>query len=372
VDDRAAAILELLFHAPGDMRAWWPFFEALGGAISPDVRVATLVESHSEPVATAAFFVGAQHTAAGLLPLRPQQRRQVDALAPGVVFDVPRFGREFREHPVVQNLLEPEGVVPGPGLGVVIARDLDSATAALLVLPRKPGWAPTPADRALLGAVAPYLPQAARLHAQLLGTSAVTTLLDQLVLGVVLLDDQGRVSYANMSAAELIGGEPGFVPPGQRGTRSDGLYRTVQGGNRSLYRHPVDGRPLQLLATPLAWPNPFGAPARQFARAVFIGDPQRNSGDPIENLGLVYGLTPAETRLAWLLVGDRTLAEAAAQLGITQSTARTVLKRILAKTGTRRQASLVRLLLSGPAQLRGAAAPPGALAPRAKPRGRRG
>jgi hypothetical protein len=51
------------------------------------------------------------------------------------------------------------------------------------------------------------------------------------------------------------------------------------------------------------------------------------------------------------------LSEAAAQLGIAQSTARTVLGRILGKTGTRRQASLVRLLLSGPAQLRSDARP---------------
>ena len=75
--------------------------------------------------------------------------------------------------------------------------------------------------------------------------------------------------------------------------------------------------------------------------------------------------------LAWLLVGDRTLSEAAAQLGIKLSTARTVLKRVLSKTDTRRQASLVRLLLSGPAQLRSDSRTAAATEVRRRPRPRR-
>ena len=194
------------------------------------------------------------------------------------------------------------------------------------------------------------------------------------MLGAILLDDRGRVTYANRSAAELLDVEPGLSEPereGARDPRTESLYRTVQregGQERNLYRHPADGRPLQVMATGLSWPNPLGGEARNFARAIFIGDPKVSSGDPIQNLGVAYGFTKSETKLAWLLVGDLTLAEAGAQLGITPNTARTVLKRILAKTGTRRQASLVRLLLSGPAQLR-ANAPAAPKRPRAaKPR----
>jgi DNA-binding CsgD family transcriptional regulator len=121
---------------------------------------------------------------------------------------------------------------------------------------------------------------------------------------------------------------------------------------RTLYQHPDDGRPLSILSAKLDWPVWQGYPARQFARALFVGDPKRGSGDPFGNLRHLYGLTEGEAHLATLLVGDLTLLEAAERLAITESTARTVLKRILAKTGTRRQASLVRLLLSGPAQIR--------------------
>jgi len=371
VEERAAAILQLLFRAPGEMRAWWPFFEALARAISPDVCVVTVVEGGGPAPAVSMFCIGAQHTSPGHLPLRQTQRRVLDSTPAGIVFDVPRFGREFRRSSVSQTLFEREGILPGPGLGVAIAHDAGRAAAWLLVLPREPSWAPGPADRALLAEIAPFLPLATQLHTRLVGTSAMTTILDQLALGVVLLDDEGRVSYANRSAAELIGAEPGFAEAGERAARSEALYRTVHGADQSLHRHPKDGRPLQLLATPLLWPNPDGAPARQFVRAIFIGDPKQDTGDPIENLGEAYGLTPAEIRLAWLLVGDRTLSEAAAQLGIQLSTARTVLKRVLAKTGTRRQASLVRLLLSGPAQLRSDSRSGAATPVRGRPKARR-
>jgi DNA-binding CsgD family transcriptional regulator len=83
---------------------------------------------------------------------------------------------------------------------------------------------------------------------------------------------------------------------------------------------------------------------------------------------VAYGLTAQEGRLAALLVGDFTLAQAAEQLGITQSTARTVLKRVLAKTGTHRQTSLVRLLLAGPAQIRSDKPSPPAPSRRKRPR----
>lgn len=351
--DRAAAILELLFRAPGDMRAWWPFLEALAREISPDVCAVAVVESGPPAPTSSLFCVGAQHSASGLIPLRPKQRAALDTTPLGVVFDVPRFDREFRDHAVVQRLLEPEGILPGPGLGVLMARDAGRASAGLLVLPRNASWKPRPADRELVASIAPFVPLATQLHAQLLGAGVTTTILDQLALGVILIDDQGRVSYANRSAADLIGAEPGFAAPEERASRTEALYRTVQGTDRPLYRHSQEGRPLQILATRLLWPNPFGAPAREFVRALFIGDPRRDTGDPVANLGEAYGLTPAEIRLAWLLVGDYSLAEAATQLGITVATARTVLKRVLAKTGTRRQASLVRLLLSGPAQIRG-------------------
>ncbi len=65
----------------------------------------------------------------------------------------------------------------------------------------------------------------------------------------------------------------------------------------------------------------------------------------------LYGLTRAESRLAAKLAQGRSLDEAAAMLNITTQTARGYIKRILGKTGTKRQVELVRLLLLSPAHL---------------------
>lgn len=66
----------------------------------------------------------------------------------------------------------------------------------------------------------------------------------------------------------------------------------------------------------------------------------------------LLGLTPALARLAAALAAGETVAEQAEKAGVTQGTARNQLKELFARTGTQRQAELVRVLLSGVAQLR--------------------
>jgi DNA-binding CsgD family transcriptional regulator/PAS domain-containing protein len=338
------------------------------------VRVTVLVETTHPLPTTTLFGIDMQHVAAGLLPRRSDGGPRLEALAEGAVFELPRLDARMADHPVVRQLLGPAGLQAGPGLCIALTRDGPRVTALLLVLPRRKGWKPSAADRALLSELAPYLAQAARLHDRLAGGAVLTSLLDHLVLGVILLDDRGHVSYTNRSAADLLGVAPGLAdasPGGARDARTEAFYRAITPDGpdeKAPYRHPVDGRPLHLLYTDLDWSTDFGMAAQRFRRALFIGDPKQRSGDPIEQMSHLYGFTPGEAKLAWLLVGDLTLVEAASQLAITESTARTVLKRILAKTGARRQASLVRLLLSGPGQLRDDAQPSRGRPPRAKRR----
>jgi len=62
----------------------------------------------------------------------------------------------------------------------------------------------------------------------------------------------------------------------------------------------------------------------------------------------LYGLTPTEARLADLLMEGLEVREIAERAGTTLETARVHLKRVLSKTGARRQMELVRLMLSLP------------------------
>ncbi len=61
-------------------------------------------------------------------------------------------------------------------------------------------------------------------------------------------------------------------------------------------------------------------------------------------LRLTFGLTRAEAALALRLLAGHGLPSAAAELGVSHSTARTHLRAIFRKTGTNRQAELARLL----------------------------
>lgn len=74
-------------------------------------------------------------------------------------------------------------------------------------------------------------------------------------------------------------------------------------------------------------------------------------GDRCEQMSDLFGLTPKESLLAIALSRGLSIREAASGLGLTESSAREYSKRIYAKTGTRGQADLVRLILTSVAML---------------------
>jgi DNA-binding CsgD family transcriptional regulator len=76
---------------------------------------------------------------------------------------------------------------------------------------------------------------------------------------------------------------------------------------------------------------------------VELRDPDAAS-PPADLLREVFGFTPAEASVAAALSCGRALPDIARQLGVGQSTVKSQLKSIMAKTQTRRQAELVALL----------------------------
>lgn len=83
------------------------------------------------------------------------------------------------------------------------------------------------------------------------------------------------------------------------------------------------------------------------AGAIFLsfGD-RRISEERLELATLIYGLAPAQKRVAGLVAEGKTLSQIAVEMGITPNTARTHLQRVFEKTGVRTQTALVRVLLS--------------------------
>lgn len=78
---------------------------------------------------------------------------------------------------------------------------------------------------------------------------------------------------------------------------------------------------------------------------VSIND-QRIMEERLRAAAVVYGITPAQERLAGLIVAGHDLVAAANRLGVSVNTARTHLQRMFDKTGVRSQPALVRALLS--------------------------
>lgn len=75
---------------------------------------------------------------------------------------------------------------------------------------------------------------------------------------------------------------------------------------------------------------------------LFIVDRNRGAADRITAFAHLFGLTPAETRVLAALISGEGLASAVDRLEMTEATARTHLRHILAKTRTHRQAELIR------------------------------
>jgi DNA-binding CsgD family transcriptional regulator len=72
-------------------------------------------------------------------------------------------------------------------------------------------------------------------------------------------------------------------------------------------------------------------------------------GQLSQRLERMYQMTPAEAQLTEALVNGKSLQEHAEARSVSMNTVRTQLKSAAAKTGARRQADLVRIVLTGPA-----------------------
>jgi DNA-binding CsgD family transcriptional regulator len=219
----------------------------------------------------------------------------------------------------------------------------------------------------------PHLQRAQDIHRHLAETKLhdqiQSTVLDRLEVGVVLFDPGASVLLVNRAAERIFEGRDGLTL-GREGPRAEvpdenarlaalvsSALRTGNGsgseaGGAMIVSRRSGRRGFQILVTPLALPAARpGHPSA--AAALFVSDPERSVGGIDEVLRGYYGLTPAEARLAALLMDGRSLEEAAEQLELSRHTVRSQVKRIFSKTETRRQSELVRLLLLGLSGLQG-------------------
>lgn len=245
----------------------------------------------------------------------------------------------------------------------------DSLAVRLSVFRQKRQAAFGPDDLADYARLMPHLRRVCTIQKKFAELQAVqgaaVEVLDRLPMGVVLLDIQGRVVFLNRAAEALASCADGFrveasgrcAAAGETETRAlrkliaEACHGTAcgkprRGGAVALARR-CSPRPLTAAVAPLSGEDlPFIGPAP--GTVLFLCDPDRQADPDDSFLSRLYGLTRAEARLAAALAGGHSINDYAEARGLSPNTVRTQLKQILAKTGTRRQAELVKLLLSNP------------------------
>ena len=181
--------------------------------------------------------------------------------------------------------------------------------------------------------------------------------LDQLAAGVLILDSQARVLFANMAAQEIAAARDVLVLTDRtvrcrQREQSDVLRRLVGSaiaggpGGSLLLSAPSRRLPVSALVTPLVGTLAVSLAAQgpKGAAAVFLSDPERHAVTLTEHLQALYKLSPTEARVAWLIARSESISGAAKSLGLGPETVRTHLKHIYAKTGVNRQSALAYLM----------------------------
>jgi len=219
------------------------------------------------------------------------------------------------------------------------------------------------ADIAYCEAIHPHLVRAYELSQRFGATrrlsGALANVLDQSPHGLFLLDDDGRLRHANRNGERMLAqsGGPRLAAGRLTATNpadarrlegligaagsADGARRTS--GSMALAM-PERRLPLSITVSPVRSErfSPF-APGHTIV--VCVTDLEVGVSVPEQKLRELFGLTPAETKLALAIFDGQTPAEAAEALGISHNTARNQLGRVFEKTGANRQAALVRLIM---------------------------
>jgi DNA-binding CsgD family transcriptional regulator len=187
------------------------------------------------------------------------------------------------------------------------------------------------------------------------------TLLDRLDCGVIVVDSQGRVRRCNKAADDILWLADGLRIRDRRlqtddHDASEKLARLIgeaaqcamggsphKGGGEVAVPRREGAHPLLLLVAPL----PATSASRLFDNepsvAIFVSTLDARE-TPEQRYINLFKLTPAEARLAVRLAAGDTLDQVAEAFSLSKYTVRAQLRALMGKTGTNRQAELVRLL----------------------------
>ncbi|SFL75259.1 helix-turn-helix transcriptional regulator [Methylorubrum salsuginis] len=350
-----AALIDRIYEASAVPELWRPVLidiARLAGAREAVLLVSTGTRFR-DWVTTSAEFDALVLAHTERFPDNIRTRRLLELRHPGFLSDLDVVSQgEIDTDPLYQDFLIPWGYGSGTATAVMVP----SGDSVIVHCERSHAEGAFGLETlAALDDLRPHLARAALLSARLEMERIATTTrtLEMLGLPAAVLGSGGRLLSANAGLTALMPHTLSDQPSRLAAVdpAADRLLREAVGGPgesgplpvRSIPIPAQDERPpviLHLVPVRGAAHDVFAR-----ARAVLIATPvvarDVPSADVVQGL---FDLTPAESRLAALIAAGDAPVPAAAKLGITPSTARSVLKRVFQKTGVSRQAELVGLL----------------------------
>lgn len=222
---------------------------------------------------------------------------------------------------------------------------------------------------AALGRLIPHLRRALQIHRQLTTVrrenAQLYRILDSFAAGVLLLDGQERIRYANPRAEQLLKHSELEVTAhhglrDKNAARNAVLQQVIQGAMQVSQRQwgalmsggvltcpaNADGTSLMLTVTPLSELAGYSELRSDgIAAAIFMTDPLAQQRLSRRLLRETYALSERECDLCEAFINRATLEGVAEACGLTLASVRTYLKAVYDKTGQRSQAELMRLLM---------------------------
>lgn len=280
---------------------------------------------------------------------------------------------EQRNMAIVCDGAERRGMTFGPNHAVVLETEGPELVSCFLFSRFVEFAEVPPVALEVLELLAPHLVNARRLWQQVEAARAREShwlaAIDGLATPMAIFDARARLAFANRSADALFAQGDGLdVRDGElwcadaktraaigsaiAGAIEASRGRSLEAGGSFRIARPSRLPAFEMFVTPLAATTTGRELSSHAGATVVIHDPTLGPIDPSDHLAALYTLTPAEARLASALASGRSLDESADALSITKATARTRLKRVFEKTGTRRQGELIRKLLLGAEVLR--------------------
>jgi DNA-binding CsgD family transcriptional regulator/PAS domain-containing protein len=369
--DPQEALIDLIYGAVRDQRAWQEVLRELRRLVAADAVAlgrhdlatrsgACLDQVGLDPVLAARY----ETELAGKDTWMPAiGRYQAHAVVTGedILPNVDPMRTEF-----YQEYLRPQQLLHWL-CGIVCRRDAEFWYLTAARQPARPGFGDT--DKSRLGRLLPHIQRALELSWELAhergARHVLLDVLDQLPTAIVVVDAQARPVMINAAAEAILALGDGMLVSSKRlgalwhaeGARLAQLIASACGaaanggsagaGGHLTITRPSGFRPFLVIVSPLPRADYDDVGRRRPVAAVVIKDLQAEpptSAASRREIAKLYELTPAEERLLDLILDGSGLFEAAEQLGVSRNTARTHMKRIYAKTGTRRQAELVRRL----------------------------